>query len=382
MRNPENTVSQNLLCFSHLRWDFVFQRPQHLMNRFAKNCRVFYMEEPVYVQATVPTLVSYVKTHNLTVIVPHIPVGTSPEETVELQQILLGSFLESAGEQAWTFWYYTPIALEFSRNYKSSLTVFDCMDELSAFRFAPESLKRLERELIEKADVVFTGGHSLYEAKKNLHSNIWPVPSSIEKEHFGKARISREQPADQAAIRGTKLGFFGVIDERFDLELIEGLSRKRPDWHIILIGPVVKIDPITLPKGANIHYLGQKNYSELPAYISGWDVALIPFAINESTEFISPTKTPEYLSAGIPVISTPIRDVILPYGIKKLVHIASDTDGFIDAVEAILKQGDKTEWLNKVDEFLKDISWDSTQEFMAAQLALALNSNLKVSIAS
>jgi glycosyltransferase involved in cell wall biosynthesis len=262
------------------------------------------------------------------------------------------------------FWYYTPMALTFSRQYVPKLTVFDCMDELSAFKFAPEELKHLENELLQKADIVFTGGQSLYQAKKHQHDNIHLFASSIDQSHFGKARGIDTCPADQTTEK-VKIGFFGVIDERFDYELIGAIAANRPDWHIVLIGPVVKIDPNLLPKNANIHYLGAKTYQQLPEYIASWRVALIPFLLNESTRFISPTKTPEYLAAGLPVVSTPIADVISPYGEGKIVQIADGAKEFIAAIERALAQpADNTAWLSKIDAFLATNSWDKTCEDM------------------
>jgi UDP-galactopyranose mutase len=234
------------------------------------------------------------------------------------------------------------------------------MDELSAFKFAPAELTIREKELFRKADIVFTGGHSIYEAKKNAHPNIHPFPSSIDKHHFGAARTRSEDPLDQKDIPHPRFGFFGVVDERFDIDLLSRVATAKPDWHFVIIGPVVKIDRDTLPKNSNIHYLDGKSYQELPSYIAGWDIALIPFAMNDSTKFISPTKTPEYLAAGKPVISSPIRDVVRPYGDNKLVHIVRNAEEFIKAAEAELKKKNKSAWLKKVDEFLADISWDRT----------------------
>ncbi|HEY1112573.1 MAG TPA: glycosyltransferase, partial [Chitinophagaceae bacterium] len=254
------------------------------------------------------------------------------------------------------------------------MVVYDCMDELSAFKFAPPALTENEKMVMQKADVVFTGGYSIYEAKKDKHHNIYPFPSSIEKEHFAIARTISEDPADQAPIPHPRFGFFGVLDERFDIDLIEQVAKARPNWQFVLIGPVVKIDPATLPQYANIHYLGGKTYKELPQYLAGWDVAVIPFAMNESTRYISPTKTPEYLAAGKPVISTPIRDVVSPYGENKLVHIASTAEEFIRHGEAILKKKQQKAWLNKVDAFLAGNSWDRTWSQMARHIENKLTS--------
>ncbi|HEX5834319.1 MAG TPA: glycosyltransferase [Pyrinomonadaceae bacterium] len=258
-------------------------------------------------------------------------------------------------------WYYTPMALDFTRNLRPLSVIYDCMDELSAFKGAPECLKHRERELFKAADLVFTGGQSLYEAKCDQHHSVFAFPSSIDREHFTQARTAIAEPEDQKHIPHPRLGFFGVVDERFDVELLDQISRNRPDYQYVIVGPVVKIDPGTLPQRENIHYLGAKSYQELPAYIAGWDVALLLFAQNESTRFISPTKTPEYLAAGKPVVSTPIRDVVTPYGQMGLVRIAGDAQEFTAAIDDLLKSGtNRKQWLETVDRFLATMSWDET----------------------
>jgi len=355
-----NRLPVNMVCFSHLRWDFVFQRPQHLLTRLAESVNVFYLEEPITTNTGFPHYTYVSRGHQVTVITPQLPVGLTNEASLEIEKQLFTDFMAEHVLSDYGFWYYTPMALEFSRGHSPELVVFDCMDELSAFKFAPESIKTLEKELLQKADIVFTGGHSLYEAKKNQHKNIHAFPSSIDKLHFAKARTLKQERIDQAVT----LGFYGVIDERFDIELIRGIAELRPEWEIELIGPVVKIDPATLPIRSNIHYIGSKTYSELPELIAGWDVALIPFLLNESTRFISPTKTPEYLAAGLPVVSTPIRDVINPYGKFGLVSIGHNAEDFVAFAEMELKRSDRKEWLQKVDFFLAHSSWDQTCEKM------------------
>ena len=383
MKNTTSTPPKNLLCFSHLRWDFVFQRPQHLLSRFAKATKVYFFEEPIF-DATEPQMYLSIskREQNLHVLVPHLSSGLNEEQVTEAIKALLDKFLADENMDNWMFWFYTPMAFSFAGKHKPKLIIYDCMDELSAFKFAPEALIGLEKKLMARADLVFTGGHSLYEAKKQQHANIYPFPSSIEKEHFAKARSICDQPADQASIQGVKIGFFGVIDERFDVELIRGIAEERPEWNIMLIGPVVKISQDSLPKNPNIHYLGQKTYQELPAYLSGWNVALIPFQLNESTRFISPTKTPEYLAAGVPVVSAPIRDVIKPYGIKKLVHVGASHLQFIAAIETELAVRNNKPWLAEVDSFLKDKSWDNTYLSMMKHIHAILNSTDTISIAS
>ena len=376
-QRPDSTsrLPDNLVCFSHLRWDFVFQRPQHLLTRFSKAMTIFYIEEPVYGEIEFPYYDYAAREAQLTVITPRLPAGLSENASLNIQKQLFDEFMAQRAFNDYGFWYYTPMALEFTRDYTPQLTVFDCMDELSAFKFAPESIKQLEKELLKKADIVFTGGHSLYEAKKNQHQNIYAFPSSIDKQHFVKTR-ELKTAMDQTAHQGHfKLGFYGVIDERFDIELIGGIAAARPDWEIILIGPVVKIDPATLPQQANIRYLGPKTYAKLPELMAEWDLALIPFLLNESTRFISPTKTPEYLAAGLPVVSTPIRDVINPYGKFGLVSIAHNAPEFIDCAEKELNRTDRKAWLQKVDFFLAHNSWDETCTRMSDLLKQTVKSS-------
>jgi glycosyltransferase involved in cell wall biosynthesis len=349
----------DLVCFSHLRWGFVFQRPNHLLSRFSRHQRVFFIEEPVF-QDEDDKLHIENYNDNLYVVTPHIRSGLSEQEVLVRQQKFITNLITNMKINRFFSWYYTPMALPFTDHLNPELVIYDCMDELSAFKFAPPQLTQLEKDLFRKADVVFTGGHSIYESKKNQHHNIHPFPSSIDKHHFGSARSFKNDPEDQKDIPHPRFGFFGVVDERFDIELLDNVARERPDWHFIILGPIVKIDPATLPHYANVHYLGGKKYEELPAYISGWDIATIPFAMNESTRFISPTKTPEYLAAGKPVISTPIKDVASPYGDSKLVYIVQNAKEFIRAAEKEMDKKRKAAWLKKVDEFLLYNSWDRT----------------------
>jgi UDP-galactopyranose mutase len=348
----------DVICFSHLRWDFVYQRPQHLLSRFAKETRVFFIEEPISEGDSAYMDVSR-RTDKLFVVVPHIPVLANGDAFGYLRS-LLNSLLGEQGITNYISWYYTPQMLPWSRDLKPSAIVYDCMDELSAFKFAPRELLRNESELLSIADLVFTGGQSLYEAKRDRHPRVFAFPSSIDKEHFAQARSITDEPEDQTSIPHPRLGFCGVIDERLDTELLAKAAELRPEWHFVLVGPVVKIAEEDLPRAENIHYLGGKNYADLPKYLAGWDVAIMPFAMNESTRFISPTKTPEYLAAGKPVVSTPVRDVVRPYGERGLVEIASTAEEFVAAANRILLVGNSDYWLSRVDAFLAQMSWDRT----------------------
>src|SRR6476646_6687155 len=362
-----------LICFSHLRWNFVFQRPQHLMSRFAHEMDVIYWEEPVEIG---PRETAYLEVReardaaNVRIVVPHLPQGM-PEDAREaaLKRLLDAHVASVRGPLI--AWYYTPMMLPFSRHLDPDVTVFDAMDELSKFKFAPVKLLELEQELIDRADVVFTGGSSLYEAKKDRHDNIHCFPSSVDRAHFCKARARQFDPADQEDLPKPRLGFYGVIDERFDIDLLDKVAAMRPDWSFVMVGPVVKISEDDLPRRPNIHYLGGKTYEQLPAYLSGWDVALMPFAMNESTQFISPTKTPEYLAGGKPVVTTPIRDVVRHYGQLEGVKIAPTADEFVAACEAALELSHHPEsgWLAEADLMLSASSWDTTQARMAGLIA-------------
>ncbi len=357
-RTSEN-VSYSLICLSHLRWDFVYQRPQHLLSRFGRQTDVFFFEEPIFSDEPTRLDVSR-REDNLFVIVPRISYFDRDDRNLgELQRELLDGFIKAQNINNFVLWFYTPMAMDFAAHLKPLATVFDCMDELSAFKFAPPELIENERKLLEKADLVFTGGQSLYEAKRDKHPRVSAFPSSIDAAHFRKARCISEEPEDQKSIAHPRFGFCGVIDERMDIELLGKMADLRPDWQFVMIGPVVKIADEDLPRRPNIHYLGGKDYQQLPEYLAGWDVAMMPFAMNESTRFISPTKTPEYLAAGLSVISTPIRDVVCPYGEKGLVYIAQTAEEFVAAGEKALTKS-ASDRLQKTDEFLSYNSWDKT----------------------
>ncbi len=372
-----------LLCFSHLRWQFVFQRPQHLMSRFAQQRRTIFWEEPeAAVKGSEPALgIRTCAETGVVVVTPSIPEDLNEEQQESALKRLLDEFL--AGEKGpFIRWYYTPMMLPFSRQIDSVCTVYDCMDELANFRFAPPRLLPLEQELLDSADLVFTGGFSLYEVKKNRHPNVHPFPSSVDRAHFAQARGDLEEPIDQKIAPGPRFGFYGVVDERMDLDLIAAVADAHPEWSLMIVGPVVKIDPADLPVRANIHYLGNKKYEELPAYLGGWDVALMPFAINDSTKFISPTKTPEYLAGGRPVVSTPITDVIRHYGDLEGVFIARDPDAFVEACEQALKLSREGEWLSQVDLKLANLSWDITFARMSGLIAEAISDQVEPAAAS
>ncbi|MDX2152498.1 MAG: glycosyltransferase family 1 protein [Bryobacteraceae bacterium] len=370
LRVKQNRV--DLVCLSHLRWDHVFQRPQHLMSRFAKDYRVFFVEEPVGAEGAPRMAVRQCLKTGVYVATPLLPRGLELRESEQIQSALLEQMLGDYDIRRYYAWYYTPMALGFTRSLRPEVVAYDCMDELSLFRGAPPVLVEREAALLRKADVVFTGGFSLYEAKRGRHANVHPFPSSVDVPHFRRARDWSDEPADQSGIAEPRIGYCGVIDERIDLDLLNEAARLRPEWQFVMVGPLAKIRQDDLPRRENIHYLGPKQYEELPAYMAGWEAAMMPFARNDATRHISPTKTPEYLAAGCPVVSTSIRDVVRTYGEAGLVRIADQPQAFVEALEAALA-GEKRDAarLERADGFLASMSWNQTQARMEELLLAA-----------
>lgn len=351
-----------LLCLSHLRWDFVFQRPQHLLTRAARGYQVVFFEEPLLANVPAPQLAVRETPEGVTVATPHVPAGMAPEALEAAQRQLLDGLLARRGGQKLVAWFYTPMALCHAGHLAPDLTVYDCMDELSAFRGAPPQMLARERELLRRAELVFTGGRSLFEAKRDKHRRVFCFPSSIDVAHFAAARRPQPDVPDQAGIARPRIGFFGVVDERMDIGLVEALATLRPEWQFVMVGPVVKIEEASLPRRANIHWLGGRKYAELPRHLSGWDAGFMPFALNESTRFISPTKTPEFLAAGLPLASTPVTDVVRDWG-DGFVEVADSPGAMADSL-AMLLERPRQPWLRRVDRRLSRLSWDRTWQAM------------------
>jgi glycosyltransferase involved in cell wall biosynthesis len=348
----------DLVCFTHLRWDDVTQRPHHLAAQASRSRRVYVVEEP-QVGGVVPVLRTRT-VDGVVVATPVIPDSTRGGDRLGLAAQLVERLAARRGIVAPWLWFWTPQLLPLSARVDAGAIVYDCMDELGSFRNPPAELVERERQLFAVADIVFTGGQALYEAKRGRHPRVHPFPSSVDVDHFRAARRPlRRDPADQAPIPHPRLGWFGVIDERFDGRLVQAVADARPDWHLVLLGPVAKVGEAELPRARNIHYLGPKPYAALPDYLGGWDVALMPFARNAATACISPTKTPEYLAGGRPVVATSIRDVVEPYGREGLVRIADDPGAFVAAVEAALRD-DTRDLARRGDRFLAGRSWSAT----------------------
>lgn len=362
-----------LVVLAHLRWNFVFQRPQHLMTQAAADRAVYFIEEPFFGQHADHLDVQEVAP-NIHVCVPHIEIGHPPAESQARTARVLRDFVQAQGLTTYDLWVYTPMEYPVAALLHPRLTVYDCMDELSLFRGAPPELRVREAALLDRADVVFTGGHRLFEAKREQHANAHPFPSSVDTAHFHAARTDLPDPAEQRALPHPRLGYAGVIDERLDIALLGELAARHPGWQFVMLGPVVKIDPRDLPQAPNLHYVGMQPYAALPAFMAHWDAGLLPFAHNDATTFISPTKTPEYLAAGLPVVSTGIRDVIRPYGERDLVRIADGADAFSAAcADALAETGTPAgeDRRARADAHLSTLSWAQTWADMQRQLDAA-----------
>ena len=359
-----------LVVFSHLRWDFVYQRPQHLLSRIGTRRRVLFIEEPIP-GAGSSRWERAEPSPGVTVFRAHTPVQSHgfSEEQLSVLLGMVRDLVQSEQAEGGIAWMYTPLALPLLGAMRPSSTVYDCMDELSLFLHAPPQLLPREDALLRRADVVFTGGPSLFEAKRHRHANIHCFPSSVDAAHF---RSAVPEPADQAGLPRPRLGFYGVIDERIDLPLIDAVAERHPEWQVVMVGPVVKIDPSILPRRPNIHWLGQRSYDELPGYLGGWDVCLLPFARNDATRFISPTKTLEYMVTERPIVSTPITDVAVPY--RDIVYLGGTPAEFVAACEAALESSaaERARRALAMRQVLARTSWDATAAAMEQLIEDAL----------
>lgn len=361
----EADASHGILAFSHLRWSFVWQRPQQFLSRFAANHPVLFVEEPLFdlEDGMDPTLEIQSAGNNVTVAVPHFPVGTQWEANHDAMRELTRRGISVVNENGAfnepLLWYYSPMMVEWSLgHFPARGVVYDCMDELSQFKGAPAGLIENERRLIENADVVFTGGYELYEKKSKQHSNVHCFGCGVEYDHFARAQdTDLPVPADVQAIKRPIIGWFGVVDERVDYQLLKQAAELRPDYSFVLVGPVVKVDPASLPQAENLYWLGGRDYKDLPDYCRAFDVCMMCFAINEATEFINPTKALEYLATGKPVISTPVKDVVRQY--RDFVEIAGTPEEFVEAVDRLLENPDRERIQRGIDR-ARECSWEGT----------------------
>ena len=383
----------NVVCVSHLGWNWVYQRPQHIMSRLAPEHQVLYVEEPRIRIGPTGVRRELVSADGLAGIVRHTyrsdadtfwkrieeaspEVGGHPSATsrdIAEGTLMFDSFAQPDLEAAvvahaadlpdapMILWLYTPAALRFIDVLQPDVVVYDVMDDLTSFRFAPASLRRQRDELLERADVVFAGGPTLHDGVRTARPDAHLFPSGVDRAHFARALVPRlEAPPETANVRRPVIGYIGVVDERVDLDLIRATAELRPEWTWLIVGPVTKIEKHRLPSLPNIRYLGQQAYDDLPRFLRVFDVAAMPFALNEATRSISPTKTLEYLAARRPVVSTRVPDVVTMYG--PVVRLADDAAGFVQQVEAALAEDEaaRARTSAAADALLDRYAWDRT----------------------
>ena len=373
---PRSVVLPRLLvCFSSIRWNFLYQRPQHLLTRFAvEGLTVIYIETKMPVEADG---LSFEKEtiQGVQIIRPLMPRGLTDEEYMARMRTLMDELLGPDGAQDALFWYYNPAAIRYTDHLSPALTVYDCIGDPEALPGAHEDIQKLERQLMDRADVVFTTSNALQKSRRKYNINIHVFPNAVDHAHFARARALKEaEPEDQQAIPHPRLGFYGMINENIDTRLLKQVAVLRPDWHFVFIGPVMKNCEEVLPKCDNIHYLGTRSYADLPAYLSGWDLALVPLKEDPQTRRILPAKVPEYLAAGVRVIAAPLEEIVTTYGRKGLVQVVSGAEVFVNVAQSLLEDSgkEKASWLRQVDAELAGNSWDKIYEQMQGQLQQAL----------
>jgi glycosyltransferase involved in cell wall biosynthesis len=356
-----------LICHSQARWDLGFSRTQQLMSRLASHRRVFFIDAAV-ADPSGPLLRARAAEGGVVVITPCLPeeqLSRAPVRRAVIRH-LLDHLIARAGIDDHIAWYDSPLPLLDSEHLQPRVTVYDCAEEPGRRLGAPPDFGAREAELIARADLIFTAGHSLYETRCHRHPSVLCLPSAVDVGHFGQARSPLPTPLDQRTIAHPRIGFAGVVDDRVDLPMLAALASARPDYQIVLVGPVLKRDPLGLPRLPNIHYLGQKSYEELPAYMAGWDVALVPLVRNDSTRFLGPGRAFEYLAAGRPVVSTDLHD-LRPLAKQGLVQVAESPAGLIAAIEGA-RSGDVSALRGRADRALARCSWESTTRRIAELL--------------
>ncbi|MBN1593755.1 MAG: glycosyltransferase [Candidatus Coatesbacteria bacterium] len=271
-------------------------------------------------------------------------------------------------------WFYAPRFAPIIDSLDHAAVVYDIMDEHSAFGFARRETMELERRLLESADVVFAGTNALAERKAEFAPDIKYYPCGVEFDHFSSALGgSLPVPAALSEVEGPVIGYFGAVDDRLDFDMIFAVARAYPEWNFLLAGPWLSSRQRSeLETTGNIILPGLVDYSELPAYLARFDVAILPFVLNKLTLHIHPTKALEYLASRTPVISTAIPDVVKFY--SGIIDIVSTADEFASAVERALEKPNE-DAIERGFELARSSSWENMVENMWADFEAALSKN-------
>lgn len=363
----------DLVVASHLRWSFVWQRPQQLLSRLAKHHRILFVEEPVFASEGDALLSAVLEEvmPGITTLTPQLcalacgdtPLWLWPCRDEITRQVRAA--LKQLDFRSRALWLYTPTPDFMVEAVTPDMLVYDVMDELANFKFAPAQLKANETRLLGQSAVVFTGGASMFDSKKHLNPNTHLFASGVDGKHYAAAcDPATTTPEWMNGIPGPRAAYIGVIDERLDYELIAKMAQAHPGIQFLMCGPVAKVDPAHLPQAPNLHYPGQQQYADLPRILKGADICLMPFAMNEATKFISPTKTLEYMATHRPIISTPVADVARFY--SDIVYLADDHDGFIAQIGAALQESaeDRARKRQREDKILAEQAWDAIADNM------------------
>lgn len=353
--SDKNNNGYDLVVFCHLRWDFVYQRPQHIISRLSQTLKILLIEEPWHRPEE--------KGSRLKAISPNLHVLQPNVASIDDIASVLPAYIN---KNVQTGWFYSAAFIPLLTYFSFDTVVYDCMDELSLFKGASEKIVSQEQALMDKAGIIFTGGKSLYESKAKLHDNVFCFPSSVDRSHFSQALNGIALPEDIIYGKGPIVGYFGVIDERVDLQLLSDTAKLLPGVQFVMIGPLAKIGEDDLPRAHNIQYPGMKSYEELPGYLKAFSIAMMPFALNDATKYISPTKTLEYMAAGKPIISTAIHDVVRDY--SDVVTIVDSAEAFAGAIDAILAA--QSVLITDYSEILEKTSWDATVQNMVTIIKL------------
>ena len=387
--DERDRTAYSIIVHSHLKWDWVWQRPQQFLSRLSKRHRVLFIEGPETIEglsASKVTLREVDDYPNVVVLQTQMPAAKfhdgewiDDERRRLVQSVLAGPLGRSFDSNVQ--WFYDPMAVTaFAGQMNERAIVYDCMDQLSQFRYAPPELVKRERELLAVADVVFAGGPKIWEEKRKHNSNSFCYGCGVDLAHFALARESNcPMPADVCDLPRPIFGYIGVVDERLDYDLIGRVAEANPEGSVVMVGPWTKVDPATFPQARNIHWLGNRDYSLLPAYAKAFTVCLMPFALNEATEFINPTKALEYMATGRPIVSTAVPDVVRQF--SNVVSVASSPPEFVAACGRVARKPNRAAISRGLD-LARNNSWESIVRKLEAHVEEAIGRDLSVAVSA
>ncbi len=355
-----------IVCFSDISWNVKFQRPHQLFSQAKRINIIIFIEKPLLQRSGKPNHFISRVSDNILILTPVIT-DEDPESTIhETVEQLLTEKLKSHNTTEYICWYYSPKAINYSQKLTPKLIIFDCMDECCGYEGADTEVNESEKKLLEVTDLVFTGGRSLCNAKKLLHKNVHLFPDSIDYERFnGNTKQAKKNIIKKPA---AKIGYFGVIDERLDLNLLDKIAANKPKWKFEIAGPIVENMHGKLPERKNITFTGDIRDEEIPSIIGEWDAAILPYSKNNSTENTAPSRLLVYFAANKNIVSTSINDIVHYFGENGMVRIADEPDDFVKALEAAIKYKPEAEWQKKVDSIIRKTTWEKTWNGMSKKI--------------